>query len=148
MIRARTIPQWSLVSIVTDTGIEGTYVTKPWVGTEIRNRFSAEKERIIGLDPLNRSTVENMWKGFPYMMNPANANVLGTLEICLWDIAGKYFKVPVTKLLGQKKESHSCLCLCSDLSCKRRLHPACHRNQENGIQGSKNSSSIGSRNGH
>ncbi len=38
------------------------------------------------------------------MMNPANTNVLGTLEICLWDIAGKYFKVPATKLLGQKKD--------------------------------------------
>jgi L-alanine-DL-glutamate epimerase-like enolase superfamily enzyme len=102
--KARTIPQWSLVSIVTDAGIEGTHVTKPWVGTEIRNRFNAEKERIVGLDPLNRSTIENMWKGFPYMMNPANTNILGTLEICLWDIAGKYFKVPVSKLLGQKKD--------------------------------------------
>ncbi len=95
--------QWCLVSIVTDAGIEGSYITKPWVGTEIQNRFKAEKGRIVGLDPLERSALELLWKGFPYMMNPANTNVLGTLEICLWDIAGKYFEVPVCKLLGQRK---------------------------------------------
>jgi|SRR5579872_4581728 len=98
------VAQWCVVSVNTDVDISGRYVTKPWVGAEIKKRFEAEKTKIIGLDPLQRAVIENMWKGFPYMMNPVNTSVLGTLEICLWDIAGKYYKVPICDLLGRKKD--------------------------------------------
>lgn len=45
-----------------------------------------------------------MWSSFPYDYDPLNNRILCAIDVCLWDIIGKYFKVPIYKLLGAYRE--------------------------------------------
>jgi len=96
---------WSLIRVLTDEGIEGNYfVENRWVAEEIARRFLADKDKLVDIDALDRGKIEKLWSAFPYDYDPLNNHVLCAIDVCLWDIAGKYFKVPIYKLLGSYRE--------------------------------------------
>jgi len=98
---------WSLLRVITDDGIEGNYFVEDpnhTVAEEIAKRFVADKDKLLGIDPLDRGKIERLWSAYPNDYNPLNNKILCVMDACLWDIAGKYFKVPIYKLVGSYRE--------------------------------------------
>lgn len=96
---------WSLVRVFTDEGIEGDYLLEGWTtGEELARRFTFDKEKISNIDILEKGKIEKLWSAFPYDYDPLNNRILCAINVCLWDITGKYFKVPIYKLLGAYRE--------------------------------------------
>ena len=61
---------------------------------------------IIGMDPLANEVVwDKLYKGTFWGQNggPVVFSGISAIDIALWDIRGKYFNVPVYKLLGGKR---------------------------------------------
>lgn len=82
----------SLTRIITDEDIEG------WCTGTISN---ATKEMLIGRDPLNREYIwEMLWHGSRGGASGVPGRDLMVVDVAIWDILGKYFDVPVYKLLG------------------------------------------------
>lgn len=80
--------------IRTDQGINGEYVTTYMAEATLIQPIA---NFLIGKNPLDREAIyyglrrflqQNAWIG------------IAAVDICLWDIAGKYFDVPVYELLG------------------------------------------------
>ncbi len=95
---------WVFCKVETDAGIHG------WGETTLEYRESTvaaatqELERyLIGKDPQNIEAFRHdcyrdaYWRGGPVLMS-----ALAGIEMALWDIKGKIFKVPVWQLLGGK----------------------------------------------
>lgn len=86
--------------IHTDEGIDGIICTHLRDLIQMARQWAAAREYIEGQDPLNRGKIQDIltnrfwWSGKLY----------GALDFGLWDIAGKYFKLPVYKLLGATRE--------------------------------------------
>lgn len=62
---------------------------------------------IIGMDPLDHEIIWDMlYKNTFWGQNggPVTFSGLSAIDIALWDIKGKYFNVPVYKLLGGKRQ--------------------------------------------
>ena len=78
----------AIVSITTDTGIEGYAAASP----ETAEYLVAHKEESVGADPFDRLKVAASFG--------RSEHAVTTLDIGLWDIAGKALKLPVYKLLG------------------------------------------------
>jgi len=94
---------WLFVKVITDNGLYG------WGEASVEGQEKAVEASIhllanrsvIGEDPLN---VEKIWRqmyhhgfwkgGFVYM------SAISGIDQAIWDILGKYFKVPTYKLLG------------------------------------------------
>ena len=58
------------------------------------------REHIEGQDPLDRNRIEELlYRRFYWPMRSR-----GLLDMGLWDIAGKYYKQPVYRLLGASRE--------------------------------------------
>ena len=91
------------VKVYTDEGIEGTGESGAWgflnASAEAVESF---KTYLIGQDPLQ---IEHHWQYMYRCFHFRGAAVMGAIsaiDIALWDIAGKYFGVPVYQLLGGK----------------------------------------------
>ncbi|MFC1917903.1 enolase C-terminal domain-like protein [Chloroflexota bacterium] len=94
---------FTILKIITDEGIEGfafgsEAIAKPAV--------KAIKPEIIGRDPLDREWIwQRLWYLYDFgrlMSFPLGA--ISAVDIALWDIAGKYFQVPVYKLMGAYRD--------------------------------------------
>jgi L-alanine-DL-glutamate epimerase-like enolase superfamily enzyme len=90
-------PRYEVVScltkVVTDEGVEGVCLGGDREATEMWI-----KPLIVGEDPLDR---ERLWQ-WMYSLTRwrVSERLIGVVDMALWDLAGKYFKIPVYKLLG------------------------------------------------
>lgn len=89
------------VQIYTDEGIVGVGESGTWgflpASAEAIHSF---KTYLIGCDPL---LIEHHWQYMYRCFHFRGAAIMGAIsaiDIALWDIAGKYYNVPVYKLLG------------------------------------------------
>ncbi len=89
--------------IYTDEGIVGLGESGAWGFLEASAAaLETMKEYLLGKDPLD---IEHHWQylyRFSHFRGAAVMGALSAIDIALWDIAGKYFRVPVYKLLGGK----------------------------------------------
>lgn len=87
--------------IHTDEGITGLGESGAWGFLEASAAaLSAMKDYLAGKDPLD---IEHHWQylyRFSHFRGAAVMGALSAVDIALWDIAGKYFHVPVYQLLG------------------------------------------------
>lgn len=91
------------VKVCTDEGIEGIGESGAWgflnASAEAALSF---KTYLVGQDPLQ---IEHHWQYMYRCFHFRGAAVMGAIsaiDIALWDIAGKYYGVPVYQLLGGK----------------------------------------------
>ncbi len=91
------------VKVLTDEGVEGIGESGAWgflnASAEAVESF---KTYLIGQNPLN---IEHHWQYMYRCFHFRGAAIMGAIsaiDIALWDIAGKYFGVPVYQLLGGK----------------------------------------------
>lgn len=91
------------VKVFTDEGIDGIGESGAWgflnASAEAVETF---KTYLIGKDPLE---IEHHWQYMYRCFHFRGAAIMGAIsaiDIALWDIAGKYFHVPVYQLLGGK----------------------------------------------
>ena len=101
----------ALIKITTDEGIVGwsDIETQPHVGRQIVDvpsggavGFESIKRALVGEDPLDR---ERLWQKMTrylayYGREGAGMQMISGADIALWDIAGKAFNQPISKLLG------------------------------------------------
>lgn len=103
----------ALIRIFTDEGIEGnTMLEEAIYAEELIMKFKAlkgwlktvgEYVPIIGANPLDRERIEkSFWD--QYFFQRSAPTVLCALDEGLWDIAGKFFKLPIYKLIGAYRE--------------------------------------------
>ena len=89
--------------IYTDEGIVGLGESGAWGFLEASAAaLETMKEYLLGKDPLE---IEHHWQylyRFSHFRGAAVMGAMSAIDIALWDIAGKYFHVPVYKLLGGK----------------------------------------------
>ena len=89
--------------IDTDEGISGLGESGTWGFLEASARaILVMKEYLVGRDPLD---IEHHWQYLYRVSHFRGAAVMGALsaiDIALWDLAGKYYHVPVYRLLGGK----------------------------------------------
>lgn len=117
----------ALIRIITDEGVEGHYLTsykynsptglydvpeKAPAGNETFSRAHSKgnmswdlltniiKPLIIGEDPLCREKIFNNIYQMQRLIKGLTENILATVDLALWDLAGKAFNQPVYKLLG------------------------------------------------
>ena len=91
------------VKIFTDEGITGVGESGAWGFLKASgDAIESFKTYLVGQDPLN---IEHHWQYMYRCFHFRGAAVMGALsaiDIALWDIAGKFYNVPVYKLLGGK----------------------------------------------
>jgi L-alanine-DL-glutamate epimerase-like enolase superfamily enzyme len=94
---AKTNPTATVIQVHTDQGITGEYlgVTEP-AAAQVKIMSSW----LIGQDALEREHIYNHMKR---ALRHFDMTGIGLVDICLWDIAGKYFDTPLYRLLGGKK---------------------------------------------
>ena len=94
---AKTNPTATVIQIHTDQGITGEYlgVVEP-AATQVKMMASW----LIGQNALGREFIYNHMKR---ALRHFDMTGIGIVDICLWDIAGKYFDAPLYRLLGGKK---------------------------------------------
>ncbi|QNK40781.1 galactonate dehydratase [Caproicibacter fermentans] len=96
-------PRWIFVKLSTDEGIDG------WgemiSGTKTETVVAGAKELgeyLVGRNPFE---IERLWqelyKSF-FRGGPINGTIVSGLEMALWDIKGKFCKLPVYEFLGGK----------------------------------------------
>lgn len=91
---ARRIQRGNVLQIHTDQGITGEY---PGVSGPALAQVRICVDYLLGRDALERETIYNAVKrGLRHF----DMTGLGVIDICLWDIAGKFFDAPLYKLLG------------------------------------------------
>jgi len=103
-------PTWRPVvcRIHTDEGVYGDGEAALAYGVASSGAFGMVKDLsklIIGMDPLENEVIwDKLYKATFWGQNggPVVFAGISALDIALWDIKGKYFKVPVYKLLGGK----------------------------------------------
>ncbi len=101
-----------LVRIFTDDGLEGNFLIEDH--SLAMGLIKPLKRMLIGIDPLDK---EKFFGHYP----PTHRRGLGTgtywswptfngdiflcvIDVCMWDIIGKYFKMPIYRLLGACRE--------------------------------------------
>ena len=94
-----------IVEVQTDEGITGWGECFGGGTIALANKTIVEKviqPMILGMDPLDREVIWH--KAYNLMRDHGQKGMpiqsLSGIDIALWDIAGKYFNVPVYKLLG------------------------------------------------
>lgn len=89
--------------IETDEGITGLGESGAWGFLEASaSAILAFRDYLIGKDPLD---IEHHWQylyRFSHFRGAAVMGALSAIDIALWDLAGKFYNVPVYKLLGGK----------------------------------------------
>ena len=91
------------IKILTNAGVEGFY--GPCEGPAERTIQTHLARRLIGRDPL---AIDSIWEsmtdgahrytGYHYLIG------VSYIDNCLWDLRGKFFDVPVYKLLGGSRD--------------------------------------------
>ena len=102
-VKVLPVDRYLFVQVYTDAGIVGLGESGAW-GYLLASGQVVEdfKEYLIGKDPLR---IEHHWQYLYRCTHFRGAAIMGALsaiDIALWDIAGKYFNVPVYQLLGGK----------------------------------------------
>ncbi|MCL4371163.1 MAG: hypothetical protein M1380_09690 [Chloroflexi bacterium] len=89
------------VSVIhTDEGIGGVVASSSGYARDLVRLWRNARDYIEGQDPLDRGKIEDILaRRFHWPMR-----VRGLLDHGLWDIAGKYFNLPIYKLLGATRE--------------------------------------------
>lgn len=102
-IKVILVNSFMYIKVFTDEGIEGIGESGAWgflpASAEAVESF---KTYLIGQNPLQ---IEHHWQYMYRCFHFRGAAVMGAIsaiDIALWDIAGKYFEVPVYQLLGGK----------------------------------------------
>lgn len=89
--------------IYTSEGITGLGESGAWGFLEASAQaIEVFKEYLIGKDPLD---IEHHWQylyRYSHFRGAAVMGAMSAIDIALWDIAGKYYGVPVYRLLGGK----------------------------------------------
>jgi L-alanine-DL-glutamate epimerase-like enolase superfamily enzyme len=96
--------QMGLLRIKTDEGIEGNSFLGSALGSARRDApFLIEvlKGMLIGEDPLAR---ERIWQTLMRRLRGQRLQVIGAIDVALWDLAGKAAGMPVHKLLGSYRD--------------------------------------------
>ena len=95
--------------IHTDEGLYGDGEAAPCYGNAapgVYGQLAEFASLIIGLDPLDNEVIwDKLYRQTFWGQNggPMVFAAISALDIACWDIRGKYFNVPVYKLLGGKK---------------------------------------------
>jgi L-alanine-DL-glutamate epimerase-like enolase superfamily enzyme len=100
--KPRTEILQTLVTIETDEGVVGHYLGGQGHGDQdgllpdqrdmVRHRM---RDLLVGQDPFDR---ELFWQWMWASKTPEN--IMGVIDMALWDLAGRYANLPVAKLLG------------------------------------------------
>ncbi|MDE2890721.1 MAG: galactonate dehydratase [Gemmatimonadota bacterium] len=102
-VKVLPIDRYLFVEVHTDEGITGLGESGAWGYLEASGEVvKSFREYLIGKDPLR---IEHHWQVLYRCTHFRGAAIMGALsavDIALWDIAGKYFGVPVYQLLGGK----------------------------------------------
>jgi len=86
------------IKIDTDEGVSGMFVGDGEVCQADKVHFIA-KNLLIGEDPLAREKIwQHIW--FCHSLFNISEHTLALIDVALWDLAGKYFGLPVYKLIG------------------------------------------------
>ena len=90
---ARSNPTATILQIHTDQGISGEYlgVTEP-AATQVKMMASF----LVGQSALEREFIYNHMKR---SLRHFDMTGIGPVDICLWDIAGKFYDAPIYQLL-------------------------------------------------
>ena len=88
---------FSILRIHTDLGIIGEYAVQPTALAEVRS----VAEYLIGKNALSRESIYNDLKR---ALRHGAWLGLSVVDICLWDIAGKFYEEPLYRLLGGEKK--------------------------------------------
>ena len=86
--------EWGAIRIHSNVGVSGAYLT------EVTQEFTTVPvlaEQLLGKSALSRAELHNTAK---QILSGVGRMGLGVVDIALWDLAGKYFDVPVYELLG------------------------------------------------
>ena len=110
-LKVRNNPNWRPIvcRINTDEGIYGYGEAAMAYGVGASGAFGMIKdlsEMIIGMDPLDNEVIWNkLYLNTFWGQNggPAIYSGMSAIDVALWDIKGKFFNVPVYKLLGGKR---------------------------------------------
>ncbi len=108
------LPGWRpiICRIYTDEGIYGDGEAALAYGIGASGAFGMVKDLaalIIGMDPLDNEVIwDKLYKTTFWGQNggPVVFAGISALDIALWDIKGKYFNVPIYKLLGGKRRDN------------------------------------------
>ena len=99
------IDQYLFARVHTDDGITGLGESGAWGFLEASASASAIEKfgrYLVGEDPLR---IEHHWQymfRFSHFRGAAIMGALSALDIALWDVAGKHFRVPAYQLMGGK----------------------------------------------
>jgi L-alanine-DL-glutamate epimerase-like enolase superfamily enzyme len=96
---ARPVPL-GVLRIQTDEGIEGNaFLSNPGPGpVQIADQVvSVVKPWLLGEDPLD---IGRHWRRMENLVHYLSPHTVGTVDVALWDIAGKAANLPVHRLLG------------------------------------------------
>ena len=104
-------PDWRPIvcRIYTDEGIYGDGEAAMAYDVGALGAFGMLQElakMVIGMDPLDNEVIwDKLYRSTFWGQNggPVTFSAISAIDIALWDIKGKYFKVPVYKLLCEKK---------------------------------------------
>lgn len=107
-------PDWRPIvcRIYTDEGIYGDGEAAMAYDMGAPGAFGALQDfsrMIIGMDPLDNEVIwDKLYRSSFWGQNggPVTFSAISAIDIALWDIKGKYFNVPVYKLLGGKKRDN------------------------------------------
>jgi glucarate dehydratase len=91
----------TVIEVETDEGLVGLGEAP---STDLAPRVEAFAPRLIGQDPLDIATIENLcvppWQIVQNTDGSADVTAFGGLELALWDLRGKVWNQPVYRLLG------------------------------------------------
>lgn len=97
-------PRWLFLKISTDVGIVG--FGEPVVegkSKAVEATVHSFKEILVGADPCQ---IEHLWqlmyRGSFYRGGPIIMSAISGIEHALWDIKGKFYKMPIYEMLGGK----------------------------------------------
>ena len=97
--------QLGIVTVETDEGITGhSFLGSSRMGADhfVKGLIEFIKPLVMGRNPQDIGAIWwDMWK----MNRSVSTNVIGAVDICLWDINGKIAVQPIHRLLGTCKES-------------------------------------------
>jgi L-alanine-DL-glutamate epimerase-like enolase superfamily enzyme len=113
-VETKDFPMWRpiLCRVYTDEGIYGDGEAALAYGTAAPAAFGMIQDLaklVIGMDPLDNEVIwDKLYKTTFWGQNggPVVFAGISAIDIALWDIKGKFFNVPVYKLLGGKRRDN------------------------------------------
>lgn len=109
-VKSTDNPGWSPIvcRVYTDEGIYGDGEAAMAYGVGATGAFGIIQDlskKVIGMNPLDNEVIwEKLYKSTFWAQNggPVIFSGISAIDIALWDIKGKYFKMPLYQLLGGK----------------------------------------------